>query len=60
MMRLLFAAVLASVLSAGAAVHAQSYPNRTIKLVVPFPAGGATDNAARLVAQRLQGSLGQS
>jgi tripartite-type tricarboxylate transporter receptor subunit TctC len=59
-MRLLFAAVLASVLSAGAAVHAQSYPNRTIKLVVPFPAGGATDNAARLVAQRLQGSLGQS
>ena len=59
MMRFLFAAVLASVLSAGA-VHAQSYPNRTIKLVVPFPAGGATDNAARLVAQRLQGSLGQS
>jgi tripartite-type tricarboxylate transporter receptor subunit TctC len=60
MMRLLFAAVLASVLSACTAVHAQSYPNRTIKLVVPFPAGGATDNAARLVAQRLQGSLGQS
>ena len=59
MMRFLFVAVLASVLSAGA-VHAQSYPNRTIKLVVPFPAGGATDNAARLVAQRLQGSLGQS
>jgi tripartite-type tricarboxylate transporter receptor subunit TctC len=59
MMRFLFAAVLASVLSAGA-VHAQSYPNRTIKLVVPFPAGGATDNAARLVAQRLQSGLGQS
>jgi tripartite-type tricarboxylate transporter receptor subunit TctC len=52
--------VLTCVLSAGVAVHAQSYPNRTIKLVVPFPAGGATDNAARLVAQRLQGSLGQS
>src|SRR6516165_1032819 len=58
MMRFLFAAVLASVLSAG--VHAQSYPNRTIKLLVPFPAGGATDNAARLVAQRLQSGLGQS
>jgi tripartite-type tricarboxylate transporter receptor subunit TctC len=58
MMRFLFAAMLVSVLSAG--VHAQSYPNRTIKLVVPFPAGGATDNAARVVAQRLQGSLGQS
>jgi tripartite-type tricarboxylate transporter receptor subunit TctC len=60
MMRFLFVAVLASVLSAGTVVHAQSYPNRTIKLVVPFPAGGATDNAARLVAQRLQSSLGQS
>jgi tripartite-type tricarboxylate transporter receptor subunit TctC len=60
MIRILFAAVLASVLSVGSAAHAQSYPNRTIKLVVPFPAGGATDNAARLVAQRLQSSLGQS
>jgi tripartite-type tricarboxylate transporter receptor subunit TctC len=60
MIRILFAAVLACVLSAGTPVHAQSYPNRTIKLVVPFPAGGATDNAARLVAQRLQSSLGQS
>jgi tripartite-type tricarboxylate transporter receptor subunit TctC len=41
-------------------VHAQSYPDRPIKLVVPFPAGGATDTAARLVAQRLQVALGQS
>jgi tripartite-type tricarboxylate transporter receptor subunit TctC len=62
MIRLLFsfAAVIASTLSVGSAVHAQSYPNRTIKLIVPFPAGGATDNAARLVAQRLQAGLGQS
>jgi tripartite-type tricarboxylate transporter receptor subunit TctC len=41
-------------------VHAQSYPDRPIKLVVPFPAGGATDTTARLVAQRLQAALGQS
>jgi tripartite-type tricarboxylate transporter receptor subunit TctC len=41
-------------------VRAQSYPDRPIKLVVPFPAGGATDTTARLVAQRLQVSLGQS
>ena len=60
MIRLLFAAVLVSVLGGGSPVHAQGYPNRTIKLVVPFPAGGATDNAARLVAQRLQAGLGQS
>ncbi len=60
MIRSLFAAILASVLSVGTPAHAQNYPTRTIKLVVPFPAGGATDNAARLVAQRLQSSLGQS
>jgi tripartite-type tricarboxylate transporter receptor subunit TctC len=41
-------------------VHAQSYPDRPIKLVVPFPAGGATDTTARLVGQRLQAALGQS
>src|SRR5262245_52736520 len=39
---------------------AQSYPEKPIKLVVPFPAGGATDTTARLVAQRLQLGLGQS
>src|SRR5262245_16018807 len=42
------------------AVEAQSYPEKPIKLVVPFPAGGATDTTARLVAQRLQLGLGQS
>jgi tripartite-type tricarboxylate transporter receptor subunit TctC len=39
--------------------HAQSYPDRPIKLVVPFPAGGATDTTARLVAQQMQAHLGQ-
>src|SRR5262245_35219135 len=40
--------------------HAQSYPEKPIKLVVPFPAGGATDPTARLIAQRLQSSFGQT
>ncbi len=40
--------------------NAQTYPVKPIKLVVPFPAGGATDTAARLVAQRLQLGLGQT
>jgi tripartite-type tricarboxylate transporter receptor subunit TctC len=40
--------------------YAQSYPVRPIKLVVPFPAGGATDTAARIVAQQLQLRLGQT
>lgn len=32
---------------------AQTYPNKTIKIVVPWPAGGATDSAGRMMAQRL-------
>jgi tripartite-type tricarboxylate transporter receptor subunit TctC len=39
---------------------AGGYPERTIKIVVPFPAGGPTDVAARLIAQSLSSRLGQS
>src|SRR5471032_1708185 len=39
--------------------HAQGYPERTIKIVVLFPAGGPTDVAARLVAQSISTRLGQ-
>jgi tripartite-type tricarboxylate transporter receptor subunit TctC len=41
------------------ASHAEGYPERTIKIVVPFPAGGPTDVAARLIAQSLSSKLGR-
>ena len=42
--------------------HAQSqaYPDRPIKMIVPFPAGGPTDGMARIIADRLGAVLGQS
>ena len=45
---------------ASAQSHAQSYPTKTIKLVVPFGPGGPTDVAARVVAQVVQSGLGQN
>ncbi len=39
--------------------HAQQYPARAIKIMVPWPAGGATDNVARVVAQKLSPLFGQ-
>ncbi len=44
---------------ASAAVAQGSYPNKPIRLVVPYPAGGATDVAARALQPRLQEELGQ-
>ena len=39
---------------------AQSYPDRAIKVIVPYPAGGPTDTVARAVTQSLSAELGQS
>ena len=39
---------------------ADKYPEKSIKLVVPFPPGGSTDALGRAVAQKLQEKLGQS
>lgn len=41
-------------------VHAQDYPNRPVKLVIPFPAGGSSDGIGRQIADKLSGVLKQS
>ena len=52
-------AALAVVTGLSPIVHAQDWPNRPVRLIVPFAAGGSTDVAARLVAEYLTRSLGQ-
>ena len=62
MIRILLAAIVCiggALLSADPA-PAQAYPNRPIKVIVPFPAGGPTDGMARIISDRLGTVLGQS
>jgi tripartite-type tricarboxylate transporter receptor subunit TctC len=55
-----FLAAIALLVSAGlATAQAQTFPSRTITIVVPFPPGGSTDSVARIMAERMQPLLGQ-
>jgi len=61
MIRALLAAALCLglTLHGGAPAHAEDYPNRPIKVVIPFPPGGPTDGMARIISERLGAVLGQ-
>lgn len=56
-MKRMLAVLVGTLISAAAA--AQPWPSRPVKLVVPFPAGSATDQIARVIGQELQQALGQ-
>ena len=52
--------LLASLLAAASAAHAQAWPDRPITMIVPFPPGGVADTVARPVAEALGRELKQS
>ena len=60
-MRALFGVLIAVSVAFGLneAARAQDYPTRPITMIVPFPAGGATDTLARFLAERMRPILGQ-
>src|SRR5258706_12692429 len=57
-MKSFFAAIALSTLAANAA--AQSFPTRPVSLIVPFPPGGSTDTAARIIGDAMRAPLGQT
>ena len=56
---MLRAALTASLVLLASAVAAQEFPNKTIRIVVGFPAGGPSDVPARIIAEKLRVALGQ-
>jgi tripartite-type tricarboxylate transporter receptor subunit TctC len=58
-LNLLRGSVLLAAACCAIAASAQTFPNRTIRLIVPFPPGGLNDTAARLIQPYLEKSLGQ-
>jgi tripartite-type tricarboxylate transporter receptor subunit TctC len=55
-----FCAAVLLILAGVTGVEAQTWPSRPITLIVPFPPGGSTDAAARIMAERMRIPLGQS
>ena len=58
-MRKLIGASALAVLAGLAGAQAQTFPSKQITLVVPFPPGGSTDVAARIMAEKMRPILGQ-
>jgi tripartite-type tricarboxylate transporter receptor subunit TctC len=58
-MRKCLVALALTIVAGISGAQAQTYPTRPITLVVPFPPGGSTDAAARIMAERMRAPLGQ-
>jgi tripartite-type tricarboxylate transporter receptor subunit TctC len=50
----------AALAAVGLPAHAQSFPNKAVRIIVPYPPGGSSDIIARAISQPLSESLGQS
>ena len=59
MMTMMRAIALCAALLVSGSAFAQQYPTKPVKIIIPFPAGGVTDLAGRLIAQKLSERLGQ-
>ncbi len=58
-MKKIFAALALALFASVQIAQAQTFPSRTITIVVPFPPGGSTDTVARIMAEKMQAILGQ-
>ena len=56
----LAAAVLAALLGTSGGAFAQAYPNKPVRVIIPFPPGGTLDVVGRMLAQKLGEQMGQT
>ena len=60
MNRLMSLPLLAIILAIAPTVHAQQYPSKPIRIIIPFPPGDSLDTMSRLIAPKLLERLGQN